>query len=135
MRQGKRGERLMPSGNVTLLADLRVWGVVALISVLGVGTALIPYYAGKRGIEAVLERFPRLRQERLERAEALYRERGSGLLFLSFIPMLGMLLTAGAGVAGIQLSTFVAWVLGGRILRNTILLVLVDQGLLILLAR
>ena len=120
---------------MNLLTDLRSWGAVALISVLGVGTALVPYYAGKRGIESVLRRFPRLRQERLERAEALYREHGSGLLFLSFIPMLGMLLTAGAGVAGVQVSTFVAWVLAGRILRNTLLLVLVDQGLHILLVR
>jgi membrane protein DedA with SNARE-associated domain len=127
--------QLRGQNSVNLLADLRIWGTVVLISVLGVGTALIPYYAGKRGIEAVLTRFPRLRQERLERAEALYREHGSGLLFLSFIPMLGMLLTAGAGIAGIQLSTFVVWVLVGRILRNTVLLVLLDQGLRILLAR
>ena len=120
---------------MNLLADLRIWGAVALISVLGVGAALLPYYAGKRGIDAVLTRFPRLRQERLEWAEALYRQHGSGLLFLSFIPMLGVLLTAGAGVVGIQFSTFVAWVLAGRILRNTLVLVLVDQGLHILLAR
>ena len=118
-----------------LLGDLRVWSIVLLISAVGVGTALVPYYLGKRGTDAVLERFPRLRQERLERAEALYQEHGSGLLFLSFIPMLGILLTAGAGVAGIQLSTFVTWVLAGRILRNATILVLLDQGLRVLLAR
>ncbi len=103
-----------------------------LISGLGVGAALIPYYLGKRGIEAVLERFPRLEQERLERVEDLYAEHGSGLLFFSFIPMLGVLLTAGAGVAGVQRFTFVVWVLVGRTLRNTILLVLLDQGLRIM---
>lgn len=103
-----------------------------LISILGVGTALIPYYLGKRGIAAVLARFPRLEQERLERVEGLYREHGSGLLFFSFVPMLGLLLTAGAGVAGVQIPTFVGWVLVGRALRNTVLLVLLDQGLRIL---
>ncbi len=120
---------------MNLLADLRIWGAVALLSVLGVGTALIPYYAGKRGIEAVLTRFPRLGQERLERVQTLYQEHGSGLLFFSFVPMLGVLLTAGAGVVGVQISNFVVWVLMGRALRNSILLVLLDQGLRIFLVR
>ena len=120
---------------MNLLVDLRIWGAVALISVLGVGSALIPYYVGKRGMEAVLTRFPRLGEERLKRVKVLYGEHGSGLLFFSFVPMLGVLLTAGAGVVGVQISTFVLWVLVGRILRNTLLLVLVNQGLHILLAR
>lgn len=120
---------------MNLLADLRIWGAVALVSVLGVSSALIPYYVGKHGTEAVLTRFPRIGQERLKRVKMLYGEHGSGLLFFSFVPMLGVLLTAGAGVVGVQICTFVLWVLVGRVLRNTILLVLLDQGLRILLAR
>ena len=120
---------------MALLADLSAWGAVLLISVLGAGTALIPYYLGKRGIEAVLERFPRLKRERLEWVQALYQEHGSGLLFFSFIPMLGLLLTAGAGVVGVRISTFVLWVLMGRALRNSILLVLLAQGLRIFWVR
>lgn len=111
------------------LANPLVWLLVLLLSVVGVGTALVPYYVGRRGIEAVVVRFPHLEEEQLQRVESLYREHGSGLLFFSFIPMLGVLLTAGAGVVGVEISTFVPWVLVGRALRNSLLLVLIDQGL------
>jgi membrane protein DedA with SNARE-associated domain len=122
----------MPSGTVTLLADLRVWGVVLLLSVLDTAAALVPYYAGRRGIEAVLDRFPRLRRERLERVQRLYQEHGNGLLFFCFLPMLGVLLSAGAGVAGVQVVAFVPWVLAGKMVRWSIVLVLFDQTLQIL---
>ena len=119
----------MPSGNVTLLADLRVWGVVLLVSVLDTAAGLVPYYAGRRGIEAVLARFPRLRRERLERVQRLYQEHGNGLLFFCFLPMLGVLLSAGAGVAGVSVVAFVPWVLAGKTVRWSIILVLLDQTL------
>lgn len=114
---------------MNLLTDVRIWGVVLVISVLGVGSASIPYYLGKRGIAAVVERFPHLREESLRHVEQLYGEHGSGLLFFSFIPMLGLVLSAGAGIVGVEISTFVLWVLVGRALRNSIVLVLIAQGL------
>ena len=52
-----------------MLADPRVWGVVLLVGVLDTGAALVPYYAGRRGIEAVLARFPRVQRERLVRVQ------------------------------------------------------------------
>jgi membrane protein YqaA with SNARE-associated domain len=81
-------------------ADLRIWGAVALIGVLGVGTALVPYYVGRRGIEVVLTRFLRLKEEHLGRVQIPYQGHGSGLLLFSFVPMLGVLLTARADVIG-----------------------------------
>jgi membrane protein DedA with SNARE-associated domain len=117
---------------VNLLTDLRIWGVVLLISALDTAAAVVPYYAGRRGIEAVLTRFPRLRQERLERIEHLYQDHGSGLLFFCFLPMLGVLLAAGAGIAGIRAGAFVPWVLAGKTVRWSTLLVLFDQTLQIL---
>jgi membrane protein DedA with SNARE-associated domain len=122
----------MLSSNVNLLADLRVWGVVLLLSVLDTAAALVPYYAGRRGIEAVLARFPRLRPERLERVQRLYQEHGDGLLFFCFLPMLGVLLSAGAGIADVQVAVFVPWVLAGKTVRWSIVLVLLDQTLRIL---
>jgi membrane protein YqaA with SNARE-associated domain len=114
---------------VNLLINPLVWLFVLVFSAAGVGTALVPYYVGKRGVKAVLARFPRLEEERLRRVEQLYGDHGSGLLFFSFVPMLGVLLTAGAGIVGVEFSTFVLWVLVGRTLRNSIFLVLIDQGL------
>ena len=112
-----------------LLTNPLVWLAVLVLSLAGVGTALVPYYVGKRGIEAVVARFPRLEEDRLRRVDGLYREHGSRLLFFSFVPMLGVLLTAGAGVVGVEISTFVLWVLVGRALCNSIILVLIAQGL------
>ena len=117
---------------MNLLTDLRIWGVVLLISALDTAAALVPYYAGRRGIEAVLARFPRLRRERLERVQRLYQEHGNGLLFFCFLPMLGVLLSAGAGVAGVPVAAFVPWVLAGKTVRWSIVLVLFDQTLQIL---
>jgi membrane protein DedA with SNARE-associated domain len=122
----------MLSGNVSLLADLRAWGVVLLVSVLDTAAALVPYYAGRRGIKAVLDRFPRLRRERLERIQRLYEEHGSGFLFFCFLPMLGVLLSAGAGIAGVQVVAFVPWVLAGKTVRWSMFLVLFNQTLQIL---
>ena len=115
-----------------LLADPRVWGGVLLLSVLDMAAALVLYYAGRRGIEAVLARFPRLRRERLERVQGLYQEHGNALLFLCFLPMLGVWLSAGAGTAGVQVIAFVPWVLAGKMLRWSVVLVLLDQTLQIL---
>jgi membrane protein YqaA with SNARE-associated domain len=115
-----------------LLTDLRVWIAVAVVSLFEAGVALIPYYVGKHGLEAVLVRFPKLKQERLDRVQTLYRERGSGLLFFSFVPVFGTLLSAAAGVVSMQLSIFVVWVLMGRAVRNSILAVLTVQGLTVL---
>ena len=120
---------------MNLLTNPLVWLLVLVLSVAGVGSAALPYYLGKRGVEAVVERFPNLGEERLRRVEQLYGEHGSALLFFSFVPMLGLLLSAGAGIVGVQRSSFVIWVLIGRIVRNSILLVLIDQGLHIVVGR
>jgi membrane protein YqaA with SNARE-associated domain len=122
----------MLSGNPRLLADPWMWGFALLLSVADTAAALVPYYAGRRGTEVVLARFPRLREERLERVQRLYQEHGSGLLFFSFLPMLGVLLPAGAGVAGTRLVVLVPWVLAGKVVRWFTILVLADQALRIL---
>lgn len=117
---------------MNLVADFGVWGIAAVVSFLEVGVALIPYHVGKHGFEAVLARFPQMKQERLKQVQALYRERGPGMLFFSFVPILGTLLAAGAGIVSMQLSTFVLWVLLGRAARNSVLALLITQGILAL---
>ena len=119
----------MLSGNSNLLADPWMWGLALLLSVADTAAALIPYYAGKRGTEVVLARFPQLGEERLGRVQRLYQEHGSGLLFFSFLPMLGVLLPAGAGIAGTRLVVLVPWVLAGKVVRWITILVLADQAI------
>lgn len=115
-----------------MLADLRLWGVVLILSVIDTAAALVPYYVGKRGTQAVVARYPRLRQERLEEVKRLYQEHGNGLLFFCYLPLLGMLLAAGAGIADLQVAAFIPWVLAGKTVRWAIILVLFDQALRIL---
>jgi membrane protein DedA with SNARE-associated domain len=114
---------------VSLLADLRLWGVVLVLSVIDTAAALVPYYVGKRGSQAVMARYPQLQRERLERIQRLYQEHGSGFLFFCFLPLLGVLLAAGAGIAEIQVTAFIPWVLGGKTVRWATILVLFDLTL------
>ena len=120
---------------MSLLLDVKIWLLVLLLSTLGTVAALSFYYLGKRGTEAVLERFPQLKEERWEGVQDLYREHGSGLLFLSSIPMIGGLLIAAAGAFGVGVSTFFLWVLMSRLVRNWLVLLLFDQTLGFLLGR
>ena len=122
----------MLPGNISLLTDPRMWGIVLLLSVVDTAAALFPYYAGKRGTEIVLARFPQVKEERLDRIQRLYQEHGSGLLFFSFLPMLGVLLPAGAGVAGTRLVVVIPWVLAGKVARWSTILVLADLALRVL---
>jgi membrane protein YqaA with SNARE-associated domain len=96
---------------------------------LGAVATLAYYYLGKKGYEAVLERFPRIQREQWDRIGSLYRRYGSLLLVLSSVPMVGILFTTAAGAVGIQVVVFFFWVLIGRLARNLVLLLLLDQVL------
>jgi len=117
---------------MNLLLDLNTWLLVILASIVGSVLTLTYYYLGQQGIEAVLARFPQIEEERWERVQQSYRQHGVGLLFFSFIPMLGLLLETAAGAAGIGVFPFLVWVLLGRLVRNWSVLLLLDQTLWVL---
>lgn len=114
---------------MALLLDLKLWLLVLLVSAVATVAALAYYYLGREGTDAVFSRFPSLGRERWERVQASYKKHGSGLLFFSFIPVLGMLFEIAAGAVGIGLAVYVLWVFLGRILRNWLLVLLFDQTL------
>jgi membrane protein YqaA with SNARE-associated domain len=101
---------------------------------LGAVTALAYYYLGRKGYEAVTERFPQIKREQWERIGSLYGRYGSILLVLSSIPMVGVVFTTAAGAFGMQILVVFLWVLVGRLARNLVLLVLLDQALGIFLS-
>jgi membrane protein YqaA with SNARE-associated domain len=109
--------------------DIRVWLAVLAISALGTVTTLAYYYLGKQGAKAVLERVPQITEERWDRAQHLYQEYGTKLLFMSGLPVVGVLLQSAAGALGVGLAAYVVWVLFGRLVRNWVLLLLFDQAL------
>lgn len=111
------------------LLEPKMWFLVLAVSALGIIAPLTAYAIGKRGTQAVLSHFPRISKEQWEKASKLYEDYGSRLVFLSAIPMIGMVFSAVAGAFGIKLSTFVIWVFAGRLVRNWLILLLFDQAL------
>lgn len=84
---------------------------VVLLSMLGVVGNFALYQLGKRGLEPVRERFPRIRPEQWQRVGRLYQQRGSWFLLLSAVPVLGALLTTAAGAFGVAPLAFLFWVM------------------------
>ena len=66
-----------------LLLEPQAWLIVALFTLLGVVGNLALYQLGKRGVQAVQKRFPRITGEQWQRVHSLYEERGSWILLLS----------------------------------------------------
>jgi membrane protein YqaA with SNARE-associated domain len=114
---------------IGILLDIKLWGVIVAVSALGTVTTLAYYYLGRQGARAVRERVPQITEERWDRAEYLYEAHGSKLLFLSALPVVGVLLQSAAGAVGIGLAVYFVWVLIGRLVRNWVLLLLFNQAL------
>jgi membrane protein YqaA with SNARE-associated domain len=111
------------------MLQVKVWVLLIVFSVVGTVATLAYYYLGKEGYEAVLKRIPELKQEQWARVGSLYDRYGAILLFLSSIPVVGVLLTTVAGAVGIRVIVFFLWVLAGRLARNVVLLLLFNQAL------
>ena len=107
-----------------LLADPIAWLVVLLLSVLGVAGNLALYEVGKRGFDAIRERLPKVRPEQWQKVKALFDRFGAWALLLSGIPVLGSLLTTGAGAFGIPLPSFVVLVFVAKLVRNWLIVVM-----------
>jgi membrane protein YqaA with SNARE-associated domain len=117
------------NGAMELLLDPVAWFLVVVLSALGAVAALSYYFVGRKGTEAVLSRFPRIQPQQWERARELYQEHGSGILFLSSLPVAGLVLATAAGAFGVSLATFFLWVLLGRVVRNWILFIIFEGTL------
>jgi membrane protein YqaA with SNARE-associated domain len=118
-----------------MLLGIKIWLVILIVSALGAIVTLAYYYLGKEGVEAVFSRFPQIDTDRWSRVQHLYEKHGSGLLFLSFIPMIGVLLSTAAGAFGISLWAYLFWVWIGRVVRNWVLVQIFDQALAVLVGR
>ena len=114
---------------MSLVQDLRVWLLVVVLSAVGSTAALSFYYAGKKGTQAVFSRFPAIKPEMWDRGQALYTQYGSWVLLVSFVPGLGAVLEASAGAFGIGMPEFLIFVMLGRLMRNTAIVLIIELGL------
>jgi membrane protein DedA with SNARE-associated domain len=114
------------------LGDLGLWGMVVIISLVGVLTKLVYFKIGKEGREAILDHIPKLEPERLEDIEERFLNGGSRLLLLSSIPGLGSAIAASAGLLHTPLLTFILLVLISNLIRNSLVIVIFGQGVKLL---
>jgi membrane protein YqaA with SNARE-associated domain len=108
-----------------VIFELWAWLLVILFSMLGVVGNLTLYKLGKKGLEAVVSRFPRINPARWKRIADQFETRGSWILLLSCLPGLGLLLSTAAGAFGVKLHEFVLWVMIAKMARNWLLLIIV----------
>jgi membrane protein YqaA with SNARE-associated domain len=106
---------------IDLLSDPKIWALVVGASILGAFARLANYYAGLRGKEVIEKIYPQIEPERWQRILRLYERLGKLPLLISSIPIIGTLLTVGAGMAGISRNSFLFWVAFSKIIRNWIL--------------
>lgn len=79
---------------------------------------------GKRGVDAIHERFPQVKPEQWQRDKRLYDQHGSLALLLSGVPVLGSLLTTAAGAFNVRPFTFVVLVFVATLVRSWLLAIL-----------
>ena len=108
-----------------LLFDPEVWLVVLALSFFGSIGNLALYQLGKQGIDAIRQRFSRIKDEQWLRVKGLYDKYGSWILLLSGIPVLGSMLTTAAGAFDVPRPMFLILVTIGKMLRNWLLAILI----------
>jgi membrane protein YqaA with SNARE-associated domain len=109
---------------VHLLLDPTAWLVVVAFSLLGSFGNLALHQVGKQGLDAIRQRFPRIKPEQRQRVKRLYDDYGGWMLLLSGIPVLGSMLTTVAGAFGVPRPAFLLLVTIGKMLRNWLLAIL-----------
>lgn len=110
------------------LGNFGLWAMVVVVSLVGVLTKLVYFRIGTGGREAVLDHIPSLELERLESIEQRFSQSGSGILLLSSIPGLGSAIAATAGLFRTPLLTFVLLVLISNLVRNSLVVFVIGQG-------
>ena len=106
---------------IDVLTNPSIWLLIIGASVLGAFARLANYYAGLRGKDVIERIYPQIEPERWERIGRLYERLGRLPLLISAIPIIGTLLTVGAGMAGISRNSFLFWVAVSKVIRNWIL--------------
>ena len=112
--------------------DPEVWILVLLIAAVSMVGALAKYQFGKAGVESILEKYPQIGEERLERVHRLFDQHGTYILLLSALPIVATALTTGAGAFGVPRTPFVIYVGIAKIIRYWVLILFFGAGVKII---
>ena len=89
-----------------LFIDWRAWSIIILLALVTQVMSLAKYKAGQAGYEALIERYPQVPEERWHKADYYFNRWGSPLVFLSFLPVLAIIIPPAAGAFGVKLAPF-----------------------------
>lgn len=104
-----------------LLTTPELWLLLVLASIIGSFARLPNYYAGRRGKDVIESIYPRIKPETWEKVIVWYRNLGPIPLLVASIPIIGSVLTVGAGMANVGRNRFLILVAISKIIRNWIL--------------
>ena len=110
-----------------ILSDFRLLLMVVIATIVGVIAGLVEYKLGSTQRQNIFEHTDRLTPEMLERFQNAENTLGSPVLILSGLPILGPPVSIAAGVIGSRLRTFIMWGTIGRLLSNTLILMIFGQ--------
>ena len=110
---------------IDILLDPKIWLLILVMSVLGSVARLTNYYAGQRGKDLIESLYPKIKPETWERVIKSYKHLGALPLLIASIPIIGTLLTIGAGMAGVSRNRFLVFVAISKVIRNWILVLLI----------
>ncbi|HET6443708.1 MAG TPA: hypothetical protein VFI27_03930 [candidate division Zixibacteria bacterium] len=109
---------------VSVLTDPKIWLVILILSILGAFARLANYYAGQHGRDTIESLYPRIGPDTWDRVLQAYGHLGRLPLLVASIPIIGTLLTVGAGMIGVSRTSFLVWVTLSKVIRNWILVLL-----------
>ena len=110
---------------IDVLTDPQIWLVILVISALGSLARLANFYVGQRGKERIQTLYIQIKPETWENVLGSYQRLGPLPLLVASIPIIGTLLTIGAGMAGIGRNSFILWVMISKVIRNWILVLII----------
>lgn len=99
-----------------------VWGVGVVATAGNYVGSMTSYYAGRQGGDFVFARYFQEKPERIERAKTWFARYGSPLLFFTWMPFIGDLLSVVAGMLKYNPVITSFWIVVGKGLRAVVLL-------------
>jgi len=110
-----------------LLTDFRLILLLIIATVVGVVAGVIEFKLGNTQREVIFEHTDKLTPEMLERFQRGKDTLGSPLLIFSGFPLIGPPLSIAAGVMDFKLGTYILWGTIGRLISNTLLVLIFGQ--------
>lgn len=99
---------------------LKKFNILAIVFTASIGNylgACTSYYIGLKGRSRVIERYLRIDNSQIQKAEVFFKKYGSYALLLSWLPLIGDALVVSSGLLRLQFKIFSLLVFIGKFLR------------------